>query len=138
MRTFATVTLAAITLAGCVRTPPAVEGRPPVRHVVVARLPELPAHDPDAPVVLPSDPVDRSDPEAVAAALVVTGLTKQGLDVVDLGTDTVVATAAVATVRVAATHRADATATPHTSVYELKLTRDRAGSWHLLEFRQAQ
>ena len=138
MRTFATATLAAITLAGCTTRPAAVEGSSPVRHVAVSRLTELPAHDPDAPVVLPSDPVDRGDPEAVAGALIVAGLTEQGLEVVDLGTDTVVATAALATVRVAATHRVDATATPHTSVYELDLTRDRAGSWHLLDFRQAQ
>jgi len=138
MRTFTTVTLAAITLAGCTTSPTTVEGSSPVRHVAVSRLPELPAHDPDAPIVLPSDPVDGSDPVAVAQALIVTGLAEQSLEVVDLGTDTRARTAAVATVRVAATHRADATATPYTSVYELSLTRDGQGSWHLLEFRQAQ
>ena len=138
MRTIATVAFAAITLAACTTSSAAVEGSPPVRHVVVSRLPEQPAHDPDAPVVLPSDPVDRGDPEGFAAALIAHGLAEQGLEVVDLGTDTVVATAAVATVRVAVTHRADATATPHTSVHELDLTRDGGRSWHLLEFRQAQ
>ena len=138
MRTFATVALAAITLAGCTTSPTAIEGSSPFRHVAVSQLRELPAHDPDTPVVLPSDPVDRGDPEAVTAALIVAGLAEQGLEVVDLGTATVAASAAMASVRVAATHRVDATATPHTSVYELDLIRDGQGSWHLLEFRQAQ
>ncbi len=138
MRTLATAAVATLTLVGCNTSPIPIGDGPPVRHVAISRLPEQPAHDHEAPVAQPSGPVDRGDPVAVAVALIVTGLAEQGLEVVDLGTETLVANPAVATVRIAATHRADVTAAPHTSVYELDLTRDADGSWRLVDFQQAQ
>lgn len=138
MRNLATVAVATLTLVGCTTSPIAMEDGPPVRHVALSRLPEQPAHDHEVPVAQPPGPVDRSDPAAVAVALIVTGLAEQGLEVVDLGTETLVANPDVATVRIAATHRADVTAAPHTSVYELDLIRDPEGSWRLVDSRQAQ
>ena len=137
MRIHATVTFAALTLAGCYPHPTAVEGGPPVRHVAISRLPEQPAHHDEVPVAQPPGPLDRSDPVAVAVALIVTGLAEEGLEVVDLGTETLAAKPAVATVRVAASHRQQGGATPHTSVYELDLSRDPGGSWRRVGFRQA-
>ena len=137
MRILTTVTFAALTLAGCYPNSTAVEVGPPVRHVAISRLPEQPAHDDEVPVARPPGPLDRSDPVAVAVALIVTGLVEEGLEVVDLGTERLAAKPAVATVRVAATHRPRGGATPSTSVYELDLRRDPDGSWRTVGFRQA-
>ena len=136
MRILATVTFAALTLAACYPNPTSVEVGPPVGHVAISRLPEQPAHH-EMPVAQPPSPLDRSDPVAVAVALIVTGLAEEGLEVVDLGTETLAAQPAVATVRVAATHRPQGGATPYTSVYELDLSRDPDGSWRTVGFRQA-
>ncbi len=136
MRTFAAVAAAALTL-GCTASSTAVEGNPPLRHVAIARLAEEPAHDDELPVQQPPGPVDRSDPAAVAAALIVAGLAEQGLQVVDLGVQTLAVNPTAATVRVAATHRAEMAGAPHTSVYELDLTPEPDGSWRVVDFRQA-
>ncbi len=56
---------------------------------------------------------------------------------VDLGVETLAANGSAAHVRIAATHRTQAGA-PHTSVYELDLSRDAGGSWRLVGFRQSQ
>lgn len=136
MRILATVTFAALTLAACYPNPPAVEVGPPVRHVVISRLPEQPGHPDEVRVAQPGG-LDRSDPVSVAVAVIVTGLAEEGLEVVDLGTETLAATPAVATVRVAATHRPEGGATPYTSIYELDLSRAPDGSWRTVGFRQA-
>jgi len=137
--THAALAATALALAACTTGTTAVDGGPPVGHVAISQLPEQPAHEPDLPLDQPSRPMDRSDPAAVAAALVVAGLAEQGLEVVDLGVQTLPATADGITVRVAATHRPGQGA-PHTSVYELDLTRvgGPGGSWRLAGSRQAQ
>jgi hypothetical protein len=136
MRTLAIVTTAALTLAGCTTATAPVEGSPPVRHLALARLTEEPAHDDALPVELTSDPVDPDDAEAVAVSLIATGLADQGLQVVDLGVETLAWTDATANVRVAVTHRAEGGAT-HTSVYELDLARGPNSPWRLVGFGQA-
>ena len=136
MRILTTVTFAALTLAGCYPNSTAVEVGPPVGHVAISRLPEQPAHH-EVLVAQAPGPLDRSDPVAVAVGLIVTGLAEESLEVVDLGTETVAAKPAVATVRVAATHRQRGGAAPYTSVYELDLRRDPDGSWRTVGFRQA-
>ena len=137
MRTVILATSAALALAGCSTAPAVVGGSPPVRHVTVSRLPDQPAHDDERPLEDPAGPVDRDDPAAVGVALVVDGLAEQNLDVVDLGVETLAANPSTATVRIAATHRTEAGA-PHTSIYELDLSRDADGPWRLVGFRQAQ
>jgi hypothetical protein len=136
MRTLAIVTTAALTLAGCATATTPVEDSPPVRHLALARLAEEPAHDDALPVKPDADPVDPDDAEAIAASLIATGLADQGLQVVDLGVETLAWTPAAATVQVAATHRGGGAAT-HTSVYELDLARDPDTPWRLVAFRQA-
>lgn len=138
MPTLATLAGTALVLTACTTGSTGVEGSPPVRHVAIQRLPEQPAHEADRPLDQPPGPVDRSDPAAVAVAIVVAGLAEQGLEVVDMGVEAVPATSDRVTVRVAATHRAGVSAAPHTSVYELDLTRGPGGSWRLAGFRQAQ
>ena len=137
MRSVTAVVAAAITLAGCAAASTTGASSPPVRHVAVAALPEEPAHDDELLVTRPSGSVDRSEPAAVAAELIVAGLAEQGLEVVDLGVEILVATPSAATVRVAATHRAETATALHTSVYELDLTRDRGGPWRLARSRHA-
>jgi hypothetical protein len=137
MRTLALATTVLLALAGCATAPVVVDGSPPVRHVSIAGLPEQPAHDHDRPLEHPAAPVDRDDPAAVAVGLIVEGLAEQDLEVIDLGVDTLAASPSTATVRIAATHQTQ-TGTPHTSVYELDLSRDAEGSWRLAGFRQAQ
>jgi hypothetical protein len=136
MRTLAIVTTAALTLTGCATATAPVEGSPPVRHLALGRLAEEPVHDDALPVKPDSDPVDPDDAEAVAAALIATGLADQGLQVVDVGVETLAWTPAAATVRVAVTHRAEGGVT-HTSVYELDLARGPNTPWRLVGFRQA-
>lgn len=136
MRTFAAVAATALVLAGCGSGRTAGDSSPPVRQLAIAALPEEPAHD-DALALQPSaEPVDRSDPAAVAVELIVGGLAGQGLGVVDVGVEALAGTATAVTVLVAATHRAGTAAVEHTSVYELDLTRDTGGSWRLAGFRQ--
>ncbi|HUG86840.1 MAG TPA: hypothetical protein VMM13_19880 [Euzebya sp.] len=137
MRTLATVAAAALTLAGCTTSTTTVEGSPPIRQVAIARLPEQPAHAPELPLDQPPGPVDRSDPAAVAVALIVAGLAEEGLEMMDLGVQTLPASPNAVTVRVAAAHRAELASAPHTSVYELDLTRGPGGTWRLVGYRQA-
>lgn len=138
MRTLATLAAAALTVAACATNSTAVDGTPPVRHIETSQLPEQPAHEPHAPLDPSPGPVDHGDPESVAVALIVEGLADQGLQVVDLGVEGLPAQRGVVTVRVVATHQADAAAMSHTSVYEIDLARDPAGSWRPVGFRQAQ
>lgn len=140
MRRAAHVTAVAFALAGCAPAATPVEGRPPVRHVVPAQLPEEPAHDHEQPLehVDHGQPDDPRDPGAVAVAQVLAGLAEQGLEVVDLGVDAAATDGGRTSVRVAVTHRPDRAGTPHTSVYELHLTRDPDGIWRLDSFGQAQ
>jgi hypothetical protein len=110
-----------------------------VQHVAIGRLPDQPAHDDPTRLHQPTGPIDRTDPAAVAAALVIAGLADQDLEVVDLGVDTLAIEPTAASVRVAATHRPPtAAAAAHTSVYELDLTREPNGAWQLAGFRQTQ
>ncbi|WP_370327135.1 hypothetical protein [Euzebya sp.] len=114
-----------------------MEGSPPVRQVAIARLPEQPAHDPELPLDHPPGPIDPSDPAAVAVALIASGLAEEGLEVMDLGVETLLASPDAVTVRVAAAHLAELASAPHTSVYELHLTREPGGTWRLVGYRQA-
>jgi hypothetical protein len=136
MRTLAAVAAAVLVLLGCTPGGPVGESSPPVRQAAIARLPEQPAHDDDQPVHRPPDSVDLDDPAAVAVELIVAGLAEQGLEVVDVGVETLTVTPKAVTVLVAATHRAEMTGVPHTSVYELDLTRDPGGAWRLVGFGQ--
>jgi hypothetical protein len=140
MRTLATVAVATLTLAGCT-TPTTMtvegEGGPPIGQVAIARLPEQPAHDAELPLHQPPGPVDRSDPAAVAVALIASGLAQEGLEVIDLGVQSLPTAANTVTVRVAAAHRAELASAPHTSVYELHLSREPGGTWRLVDYRQA-
>ena len=136
-RTVATVAAAAV-LAACTTSDNRVEDRPPVSHVAISHLPEQPAHDDAARPLEQPTAIDPSDPKAVAAALILEGLEEQGLEVTDLGVETVRARANDVTVRVAVTHEASRSATRHTSIYELGLRRDRGRSWNLVGFRQTQ
>ena len=138
MQTLAATAAAALILAGCTAgSSMAVESSPPLRHVAMAPLPEESAHDDDLPLERSPGPVERSDPAAVAMELILGGLAEQGLEVLDIGVQTVAANPTAATVRVAATHRIETTRAPHTSVYELDLARVPDGTWHLVGFRQA-
>lgn len=138
MPTVATLAAAALALAACTTGSTAVEGSsPPVGHVVISRLPEQPAHDPEQPLDPPSGPLDRRDPAAVAVRIVVAGLARQGLEVVDLGVHAPSAASDRVTVRVVATHRGGVSGAVHTSVYELDLSRSPAGVWRLVGYRQA-
>ena len=132
MRAIAAVTVLA--LAGC--TPAHRTGagsdRPAVRHLGVAELPDMPAHDDHDRPVVPTI-VDADDPVAVAIDHLVTGLTSQGLSVVDHGTVTRTSTVYRATVRVLATHRLDG-GDSHTSIYDISLVRDR-GAWSVATAR---
>ncbi|HEX2029009.1 MAG TPA: hypothetical protein VHF25_13520, partial [Nitriliruptorales bacterium] len=103
MRTLATAVTAAVGLVGCTGGNPAAEGRPPIQQVAIADLPDQPAHNPSRPVHQRLGPVDRSDPQAVALALIIAGLAREGLEVVDVGAQTASTSADQATVRVAAT-----------------------------------
>ena len=138
MATVATLAAAALALAACTGGSTAVEGSPPVGHVVIALLPELPAHVSEQPLDLPPGPVDRRDPAAVAVGIVVVGLAEQGLEVVDLGVHAPSTTSDRVTVWVVATHRGGVSAAVHASVYELDLARGPAGLWGLVGYRQAQ
>ncbi len=71
----------------------------------------------------------------MATARIVGGLRAQGLEVVDLGAETIARVDDLVTVRVAVTHRAGPDATPYTSVYELDLTRGRDGEWEVTRAR---
>jgi hypothetical protein len=136
MRTLAAVAAAALAVAGCTTGSTAGESSPPVRQVAIAALPEEAAHDDALALQHSAEPVDRSDPAAVAVELIVAGLAEQRLEVVDVGVETLAVTMAAVTVRVAATHRAETTGAAHTSVYELDLARDPGGSWRLVGFGQ--
>jgi hypothetical protein len=137
MRTLVITTSVALALTGCSTAPPAVEGSPPARHISVSHLPEQPAHDDERALEHPAGPLDQDDAAAAAVALIAGGLAEQGLEVVDLGVETLAATPSTARVRVAVAHRTKAGA-PHTSVYELNLARDAENSWRLDGYRQAQ
>ena len=136
-RTFATVATAAV-LAACTTSDNRATGRPPVSRVAISRLPEQPAHDDAARPLEHPTATNPRDPTAVAAALILEGLAKQGLGVIDLGAETVRTAANDATVRVAATHEAAGSTGRHTSIYELDLRRDRGRNWNLVGSRQTQ
>jgi hypothetical protein len=137
MRTISIAAAVVLAVAGCTAGRAAGESSPPLRHVAVGLLPEEPAHDDDLPEAQPPGPVDRSDPATAAVELIVAGLAAQGLEVLDVGVEIIAATPAAATALVAATHRTETAGGPHTSVYELDLSRDPAGTWRLVRFRQA-
>lgn len=126
------IVLAAFVLAtaGCTPGPSGAPG-PPVRHVDIARLPELPLHDLEAPPpdLAASPAVDLADPVAVATGHIRAGLTAEGLEVVDLDGDQTAAAGGRVSVGVVATHRTGPAGQPHTSVYELDLARQPEGSW---------
>lgn len=132
MRAIAAVTV--LVLASCTsadRTGARAD-RPAVRHLDVAELPEMPAHDDHDRPVVPTV-VDADDPVAVAVDHLVTGLAAQGLSVVDLGAVTRTSTVDRATVRVLATHRLD-DGDSHTSIYDISLVRER-GVWSVATAR---
>lgn len=137
LRTTILLAVAALAASGCTPRAPDVGPVPPVGHVAVGRLPDQPLHDAGqaangSPL---SGEVDPTDPVAVATAWIVGGLRDQGLEVVDLGAETIARVDDLVTVRVAVTHRAGPDATPHMSVYELDLTRGRDGDWQVTRAR---
>lgn len=137
MRTTILLAVAALAASGCTLKSPEVGSVPPIRHVASGRLPDQPLHDADqaANGSSLSGEVDPTDPVAVATSRIVDGLRAQGLEVVDLGAETVARVDDLVTVRVAITHRVEPDATPHTSVYELGLTRGRDGVWEVTRAR---
>ena len=137
LRTTILLALAALAASGCTLKSPEVGSVPPVRHVAVGRLPDQPLHDADNGTNgwSLSGEVEPTDPVTVATARIVGGLRDQGLEVVDLGAETTARVDDLVTVRVAVTHRPGPDATPHTSVYELDLTRGRDGEWEVTRAR---
>jgi hypothetical protein len=137
LRTTMFLTVAALAASGCTVKSPEVGSVPPVRHVVVGRLPDEPLHDADQATngSFLQGEVDQTDPVAVATSRIVGGLRAQGLEVVDLGAETIVRVDDLVTVRLAVTHRNGPDATPHTSVYELDLTGGRDGDWQVTRAR---
>jgi hypothetical protein len=137
LRTTIVLAVAALAASGCTLKSPEVGSFPPVRHVAAGQLPDQPLHDADNGTngSSVSGEVDPTDPVAVATARTVGSLRAQGLEVVDLGAETTVRVDDLVTVRVAVTHRNGPDATPHTSVYELDLTRDRDGVWEVTRAR---
>ena len=136
LRTTTLLAVAALAASGCTPTTSEVGSVPPVRHIAVGQLPDQPLHDAGQATngsSLSGD-VDPTDPVTVATARIVGGLRAQGLEVVDLGAETVARVDDV-TVRVAVTHRTGPDATPYTSVYELDLTRGRDGDWQVTRAR---
>ena len=137
LRTTILLAVAALAASGCTLKSPEVGSVPPVRHVAVGGLPDQPLHDADhgANGSSLSGEVDPTDPVAVATGRVVGGLRAQGLEVVDLGAETVARVDELVTVRVAVTHRAGPDATAYMSVYELDVTRGRDGDWEVTRAR---
>ena len=138
MPTIASVAAALVMLAGCTASTTPVQGRPPVAQLALSQLPQQPAHGDERPLLRPSDPDGPDDPAAVAAAVILAGLAEEQREVVDLGIETIQAASQAVTLLVAATHRSGLEAAPHTSVYELDVTRHPDGSWRLASFRQVQ
>lgn len=137
LRTTILLAVAALAASGCTPTTSEVGSVPPVRHVAVGGLPDQPLHDADQATNGSSlqGEVDPTDPVAVATGRIVGGLRAQGLEVVDLGAETIARVGDLVTVRVAVTHRNGPDATPYTSVYELDLTRGRDGEWEVTRAR---
>jgi hypothetical protein len=137
MRTTIVIAVTVLALSGCTPEESEVRGGPPARHVVVGQLPDQPFHDADRPTdgLSPSSEPDPSDPGAVAMDRIAEGLTAQGLEILDLGDQTITMADGHVTVRVAATHRTGPGATPHTSVYELDLRRTSDGQWSVIRSR---
>lgn len=132
MRAIAAVTV--LVLASCTSADRTGAGadRPAVRHLGIAELPEMPAHDDHDRPVVPTV-VEADDPVAVAIDHLVTGLAAQGLAVVDLGAVTRSSTIDRATIRVLATHRLD-DGDSHTSIYDISLVHER-GVWSVATAR---
>ena len=137
LRTTILLALAALAASGCTPKAPDIGSVPPVRHVAVGRLLDQPLHDAEQAThgsSLPGE-VDPTDPVAVATARIVGCLRAQGLELVDLGAETIARVDDIVTVLVAVTHRNGPDATPHTSVYELDLARGRDGEWEVTRAR---
>lgn len=135
--TLAAVGLAAILTTGC--TTPGTHtpaGTPPaIGQIDLEQLPDVPHHDGPRPMAFAQP--DAAEPEQVAISQLVDGLAAQGLDVVDVGSTTTGAGPDHRTLRVAVTHQS-ARSAPHTSVYELELTRDDAGTWTVVSWTAVQ
>ena len=138
MRTLVAVVAATLAVAACDRSTSEVEGTLPVGHVAISRLPEQPVHHDERPLEVARESADRGDPASVATALVRAGLTREGLEVVELGFEIVATSPRAATVRVAASHRSEMPAPSYMSVYELDLVRGPGGPWRLAKLRQSQ
>lgn len=115
-------------LTGCAQAA-AVDGGPGVAHVQVGDFPQPPPHtDAHDPVEIPSALQGNSDPEPIAMRIVAQGLDAQGLTVTDIGAQTTSVASVTAAVAVAATFTSP-DGRSHTTVYELKLSRDPDGRW---------
>lgn len=132
------IVLAGLVLAatGCTPGPSGAAG-PPVQHVDIARLPERPLHDVEAPHpnLAASPAIDLADPVAVATGHIRAGLTAEGLELVDLDAHQTAAAGGRTWVRVMATHRTGPAGQPHTSVHELDLAHQPDGSWAVARWR---
>jgi hypothetical protein len=106
-------------LAGCAVGAPATSERPPIDHVVVGELREHAAHD-DAETQVRPGASDPTDPVAVATAAIVTGLTRQDIQVLDAGGHVIERDGSKVVVRVVTGHRIDVAGT-HTSIYDVHL-----------------
>lgn len=137
MHTTIALAVAALTVSACTPTVPvAVTSVPPVRHVEVERLPDQPMHDANASAIRPDAAApDPTDPVAIAIQRIVVGLDAEGLEILDVGAETITVEERRVTVRVEVTHRIDQATTPYTSVYDLDLTRVGDGTWVVTDGR---
>ena len=137
MRTTIALAVAALAVSACTPTIPVdVASVPPVRHVEVERLPDQPMHDANDSAIRPdADAPDPTDPVAIAIHHTVVGLEAEGLEILDIGAETITVEERRVTVRVAVTHRSGQARTPFTSVYDLDLTRVGGVSWVVTEGR---
>lgn len=129
--------LAAVLLTGCAADPPPpTHDAPAIRRIQLRQLPQAPPHDDLRPVEAAGRP-DVADPQQVATALLVAGITAQGLDVVDIGAATIRTTPDRRTLRIAVTHQSGRSA-PHTSVYDVELQRAADGTWAVVSSTAVQ
>ncbi|MEX0835921.1 MAG: hypothetical protein WD010_07505 [Nitriliruptor sp.] len=136
MHTTIVLAVAALAVSGCTPTTSEVGSVPPVRHVVVGGLPDQPLHEAERSTIdLDSGEPDATDPVAVAIDQLVQGLRAQGLEILDLGSETVALVDGHATVRVVVTHGTAPATTSYTSVYELDLIRGGDGAWSVTAAR---
>ena len=137
MRTTLALAVAALAVSACTPTAPVdVTSVPPVQHVEVERLPDQPMHDANASAIRPhATAPDPTDPVAIAIHHTVVGLEAEGLEILDVGAETIAVEERRVTVRVAVTHRSGQAGTPYTSVYDLDLTRVGEDAWVVSEGR---